>query len=135
MMNRYRTFREPRRLKPEESLQISFKETLDLMKPRCLYLHIPNEGKRSPREGHILKRMGLTPGAPDWLLIWYSRMLRCKQIGFLEMKSAKGVLSKSQVDFRQKCKANGIRYDIVRAVSDGIDIMKLWGIEFERKLT
>ncbi len=31
-------------------------------------IHIPNEGKRSKREGAKLKRLGLRPGAPDIIL-------------------------------------------------------------------
>jgi hypothetical protein len=35
---------------------------------RDVLIHIPNEGKRSPVEGHILRRMGLKSGVSDFLL-------------------------------------------------------------------
>src|SRR3990167_8029165 len=33
------------------------------------FIHIPNEGKRSPRAGARLKRMGLLPGASDFFIL------------------------------------------------------------------
>ena len=35
---------------------------------RVFFIHIPNEGKRSRFAGYKLKRMGLMPGASDFLI-------------------------------------------------------------------
>ena len=32
------------------------------------FLHVPNEGLRSPQSAQRLKRLGLSPGAPDYLI-------------------------------------------------------------------
>ena len=34
-----------------------------------LFIHVPNEGKRSPMVARILKAMGLKPGFPDLLIL------------------------------------------------------------------
>jgi len=128
--------KEPRRLNPEESLQISFKETLDLMKPNCIYLHIPNEGKRSWAEGKKMKRMGLVAGAPDWLIVWHSyyAMLRLPTCGFIEMKTTAGKLSLDQLEFQSRCRKIGVPFETAKTVERGIEIMRDWGIKFEREV-
>ena len=35
---------------------------------KVLFNHCPNEGKREPRTGAILKRMGMRPGFPDFFI-------------------------------------------------------------------
>ena len=59
----------------------------------ALFLHIPNEGKRSPVTAAILERMGMKKGAPD-LIIFEPRG---KYHGFaIEMKTARGRLTAEQ---------------------------------------
>ena len=59
----------------------------------ALFLHIPNEGQRSPVTAAVLKRMGLKKGAPD-LIIFEPRG---KYHGFaIEMKAAGGRLTPEQ---------------------------------------
>jgi hypothetical protein len=75
--------RQPRKLTPEKA--ISIKEYRKMApKPTehqeavklsgwlaargIFFLHIPNEGKRSPIAGARLKREGMIPGAPDYLI-------------------------------------------------------------------
>lgn len=56
----------------ELSEQISifdWAEWYGLKDPRVkLLAHIPNEGKRSPKTGALLKRSGMKPGFPDMIL-------------------------------------------------------------------
>lgn len=41
---------------------------LETFQPHLLWLHIPNGGKRNPREAAKLKRMGVKRGAPDFVI-------------------------------------------------------------------
>jgi len=67
-----------------------------LTHPRILFLHCANEGKRSARQGAALKRQGLLPGAPDFLLI---RACRGRHGLALELKRRKrSVISEAQLN-------------------------------------
>lgn len=62
------------RLTPEERESIILR---DLMAGFVLdgsyhgvFLHVPNEGKRTKVVGAILKAMGLVPGASDFIFAW-----------------------------------------------------------------
>lgn len=57
----------PKRQQPEMNECFFLAGWLDRV--GVLYLHIANEGLRSRREGHMLKRMGLRPGAADYLIL------------------------------------------------------------------
>jgi len=48
---------------------------------RHFVLHIPNEGKRSPREYAILKKMGFIPGASDLLILDLGCAIEVKRPG------------------------------------------------------
>ena len=61
-----------------------------------LVIHIPNEGKRTPRYGSHLKSIGLLPGVWDLLIT----TAKHGYIGaWIELKSANGRLSPAQVAF------------------------------------
>lgn len=51
------------------------------------FFHIPNEAKRSERNGYILKRMGLSAGVPDMFICVPSG---CYHGLFIELKREKG---------------------------------------------
>jgi len=75
--------------------------------------HIPNEGKRSPAAGAILKAMGLKPGVWDYFLpvprhlnsTWYAGM-------WLEMKSPTKSLTKEQREFGASMSDIGYRTEV-----------------------
>lgn len=52
----------------EHHEMVRLAEFLDKAVGRYGWLHVPNEGKRSPRAGARLKAEGLKPGAPDVLI-------------------------------------------------------------------
>jgi len=61
-----------------------------------IVLHFPNEGKRSARYGKLLKDMGMRAGVSDLFIA----TARHGFIGaWIELKSAKGVVSDAQKDF------------------------------------
>ena len=47
---------------------------------RCVFHHVPNEGKRSPAEGARLKHMGMLPGFGDFVILmaWGSGIIEFK---------------------------------------------------------
>ena len=63
--------RRTKRMKPERADMIALFDYIELKYPDEWHtsFHIPNEGKRNPVEGQLLKRMGLKAGAPDMLML------------------------------------------------------------------
>lgn len=58
---------------------------------RLLWLHVPNEGKRSEVTGRRLKQIGLAPGAPDVLVleptrVWEDELLITYHGAAIELK-------------------------------------------------
>jgi len=69
-----------------------------------LLFHIPNGGKRNPREAARFKRMGVKPGVPDLFL----PVARGGFHGlFVELKSKGGRLSEYQRQWLSKMSAEG----------------------------
>lgn len=52
----------------EHHEMVKLAEYLDAVVGKYGWLHVPNEGKRSPRAGARLKAEGMKPGAPDVLI-------------------------------------------------------------------
>ena len=55
---------------------------------KIVFLHIPNEGRRSPREGARLKALGLRAGCPDYLVL--SQTAKAPHGCWIEMKRRDG---------------------------------------------
>lgn len=93
-----------RRLKSGDIAEVSIHTTVlewasvdPLIKPyRRFILHYPNESKRTPRYGKLLKRMGMRKGVSD-LFIAVPR--HGYGGAWIELKSTKGVLSREQKAF------------------------------------
>ncbi len=82
----------------EYQLQI---ELIDYLKSRNLsklrFFHVPNQGIRTIRYKMILSKMGLKAGCPDLILEFKNG-----KIVYIELKSNKGTLSKSQKLWKNK---------------------------------
>ncbi len=63
--------------------------------------------------------MGLRPGVAD-LVVWFPWGL----IGYLEVKIPGGRLSDKQKKFRDRCKRDGILYEVVTSIEDVEGILK-----------
>ena len=66
---------------------------------------------------------GLTPGLADLLIIGPGGF-----VGFMELKSAKGRLSKAQERFRAICDACGVPHRVTRGRDEPIEVLAEWGI-------
>lgn len=92
-----------------------------------LLVHIPNEGKRSPRAGLKLKLAGLTKAAPDFVLLSEIRVLNPDWQGgvlMCEMKSQIGKQSPEQVEFENLAKSQGNTYVVCRTAFEFVEVIK-----------
>lgn len=83
----------------EDSIHIAIIEWLQLNpKVASVVFHIPNGGKRNPREASKLKRMGIRRGASDLFIM---RARHGFNGAFIELKTKGGKLSPEQQQFLQ----------------------------------
>jgi|SRR6267142_332505 len=87
---------------------------------RQLILHFPNEGKRSPRYGALMKALGMRKGVADLFIAVPKR-------GFggawIELKSENGVLSMEQEIFLQDMKAQNFYACVCFSANDAIEMI------------
>ena len=112
---------------PEVSIHIATVHKLrSLIKDGWRFWHTPNgePGERISDARFLSKlmAMGLLPGVPD--LVLFSPEGRAY---FLEFKSADGVLSDAQKDFREWAMGAGLRYAVARTVSEAMHIFQSFG--------
>lgn len=80
-------------------------------------IHIPNEGKRSQRQGIELKLQGLVPGVSDY---FFAIPLSNYAGLWLELKSSRGKESYAQKAFGQRMLKNGYSYHCVYGLDAAI---------------
>ena len=92
---------------------------------RLLVLHFPNEGKRSPRYGALMKALGMRKGVSD-LFIAMPRH------GFggawIELKSADGVLKQEQKEFLEDMKGQNFYTHVTWSLKEAIDTVEWYMI-------
>jgi len=88
-------------------------ETLGL--PDTLVAAIPNAG--------AFGQAGLTSGLSDLLVL--GGLIR---VGFLELKTTRGVESDAQVTFRERCERLGIPCVVTRGRDEPIAVLEQWRI-------
>jgi len=92
---------------------------------------VPNGGKRSEAEGARLKRMGVTPGVSDLILVGPNRF-----IVFIEVKLEQNIFgqkkttqSADQVAFEAKMIRMGFPYVVVRSKKEYYDLLQKMGVK------
>lgn len=93
-------------------------------------ISIPNgRFKAEPRTIERLKREGLTPGAPDLLLLrndgWFAA---------IEVKASKGRLSPEQVEWSEWLTAGAAEMAVVRSVDEALEIVAGWGVPLKGRI-
>jgi hypothetical protein len=83
-------------------------------RPDILWFHPENARKCTPRQGAMRKAIGVKAGVPDFVLIIDGDPV------FLELKSAKGKLSKEQQVFRDKAWKSGCRHCTAFGLNEAI---------------
>ena len=94
-------------------------------KPDWRWSHFPSGEKRSVATGARLKRMGVQPGWPDFLLLSPApgRLLHC-----LELKRrGKGRLSDEQVEFQRWCAEQGYPHYVSSSFNEVVSWLVLIG--------
>ena len=84
-------------------------------KPGIIAMAIPNAGKRSARWGTHMKDEGLTPGAPDLVIL-----LPDEKCALLELKSKRGTQTPEQKGFHARCDRLGQRYGVAKTFEQAI---------------
>lgn len=84
-------------------------------------MHFPNEGKRTPSYGRLMKEMGMRAGVSDLFI----GMARHGYHGaWIELKTPTGVVSPHQTKFLADMKQQGYYTVICRSIEDGIKIIQ-----------
>ena len=111
-----------RRSNPEYNLQVAVVAHLERRAARNVYwCHVPNEGRRTPKQGAQMKRLGMSKGAPDLIVLCDGRACA------LELKSKTGRLTMAQVATRDKWRAAGGTYAVAYNIDEALDYLISWG--------
>lgn len=107
----------------ERALHLRCHEYLTYAMPRdAFWFHPTSEGKRTPREGAMLKRLGAIAGIPDLIIFWN---------GFafgIELKSEDGRITPAQRATHEAMGRAGVRIRVCRSVNEVSDALTAWGI-------
>lgn len=107
----------------EFKFHLSVVQLLDLILPADAdYHHSPNEGKRTPRQGADLKRMGMKPGEMDLRLIYQGRA------SFLELKLPGEELSVTQIARRTRLQTCGCKIAKATTLEEVVNALKFFDI-------
>ena len=88
--------------------------------PHVLWFHVPNEGKRSWREGKRQKQAGLRAGVADNVFLIGGSSF------FIELKTEKGRQSPAQKTFQATVETMGYEYYICRSQEEIRDTVISW---------
>jgi len=85
-----------------------------------LWWHTANEGKRKPRQGRTLKRMGMLPGVSDFICIHGG------EIFALELKAEGGRPTESQLEFQSRVRTAGGHAVVAEGLDEAIACLEAW---------
>lgn len=90
-----------------------------------MLFHIPNEGKRSPRTGAEMKRLGMKAGVPD-LFLAVPRMQNNVIYGglFIEMKVNNNKCTENQKKWIRRLSERGYQCKVCYSADEGIQVIK-----------
>lgn len=101
----------------ESKIQTEIVRAVRYMFPYTLIYAVPNGGSRNIKEAANLKRQGVLAGVSDLHVIHKGQMI------FVEVKSARGTLSKEQREFRDYVEKAGYQYWVVRSANDLVTLL------------
>lgn len=129
---------------PEYTLQCAVAAFLSWALPDdILYTHLPMGGKRDKATAGKLKRMGVNPGWPDFVILCPGTLTSRKFLHnpvlnpetiFIELKAGKGTLSPAQKTFHKQAKALGYPCYIARSIERVAEILEEHGIILKARM-
>lgn len=115
-------FGNPLRATREDAIHAGIVEFLCMAAhPRLMWFHCPNGGLVKPSARMYFARLGVFPGVADLVLV-----LPDKSVAFLEIKNSDGRLSTAQQAFQARCAVLGLRYRVVRSISEAEEVLREW---------
>lgn len=112
-----------------DALQVQVADFLREAAPDELkWFHVPNGGKRGKLQAAILKRMGVQPGVPDYLLFWVGHH---KSFAW-ECKAGSASLSSDQRGWRNSLEAHAFQYSEIRSAQEAQDILLAAGVPLRK---
>jgi len=97
-----------------------------------LWFHIPNGEQRSLITAKRLKGMGVRAGMPDLCLMWSDPDTKQPIVGWIELKSAKGRLSESQLLMTAQLMELHHHVAIARSVDDVAAHLGWWNVPMKK---
>ena len=111
------------RCRPEQKLQKAVLEHLRWRGvPGLFVAHYPAGGWRSSIEAAIFKSLGVVAGIPDLLIVYQG------QLYALELKTAYGRLTPTQIDTQRRMRAAGAIVATAVEIDAVLDILEGWGL-------
>jgi hypothetical protein len=115
--------------RPEQNLQIQVVDFLRIaLSPPATFFSVPNGGYRTPREASLMKATGQRAGVPDLWIMWPGNL------GGIELKAPKGVLSEDQMLWREITEANLHRWAVCRSVNEVVATLEDWGAPLKARV-
>lgn len=108
----------------ENQIQIALIDRLKFAARKdAVWFHIPNGGKRPPRQTALFKALGVMPGVADLVFIWPVR-----NILFLELKAKGRTPSDEQLHFKDMVLPTGAAWAWADNLDDAVSILQSSGI-------
>lgn len=102
----------------EDIIQRDIVNAVRLAYPKSFLFAVPNGGFRNKYTAIVLKMTGTVAGVADLIFLHNDKLI------FVEVKTPKGVLSKTQKAFRLKITDMGYSYWIVRSAHEMLERIK-----------
>lgn len=93
-----------------------------------LFLHVPNEGKRSGRTGAFLRRTGLAKGAPDYLVFTPPPLVDVRGVA-IELKSLRGRATPEQRQWLADLESAGWAAQVCRGWRAAVEFLESLGFK------
>ena len=109
----------------EDDLQAAMVKRLEEYRQLKLlsFFHVPNGGRRNPREGARLKKQGVIPGVADLAIMW-----KHGKIVYVEVKIPGKYQSKSQQDWEKEVRYFKFDYFVVKSLVEMEELLEILGI-------
>jgi len=117
-----------KRRQSEQSLHRAVAQYLDAALPKSMFWTTFPAGGGGRIRGAQLKAMGLRAGVPDLLIMWNAATLGILQVGWIELKAKRGMVSMVQDIVHHDLRRMGCHVACCRSLDDVQETLIGWGI-------